>query len=165
MKNQAHAFDASPKKPEAVMFADDLPLAALIKQIQSSETYAEVSIREEAAEAIFEAMEKQHVTRAELARRLGKSRAYVTKVLSGEENLGIETLSKIFRALDCQYRIEYSPSISQNPLWAKPPTAPNPLMRRISGGAPLDWKPMSQAQLVLIPDESGRWQEEALALC
>ena len=37
-------------------------------------------------EALYDAMQRQGVTRAELARRLGTSQAYITRVLSGNAN-------------------------------------------------------------------------------
>lgn len=162
MKNQAHVFNAPVE--EAQVATNDLTLAALVEQIQSSETYADISIREAAAEAIFEAMQERDITRAELARRLGKSRPYVTKVLSGEENLSIETLAKIFRVLDCKFRIDYSLSKkSRFPLEGLE-VKPCGTLRCLSGGMPFDWKQMSLAELSRVADETGG-QPVDLALC
>ena len=53
----------------------------------------------EFAEDIWRLMEEQKVSRAELARRLGTSRAYVTKLLGGNANFTLHTMSKVAMAL------------------------------------------------------------------
>jgi len=50
-------------------------------------------------------MRAQGVTRAELARRLGTSKAYVTKVLGGHANFTLETMSRIAFALGGRVRV------------------------------------------------------------
>ena len=52
-----------------------------------------------ATERICELMDKHGISRAELARRLGKSRAYVTRVLNGQPNMTLKTLTQIAVAL------------------------------------------------------------------
>ncbi len=59
-------------------------------------------VKVEAAERIYLEMERQGINNAELARRLKKSRAYITKVLEGNENFTIETLCQIAKALGCR---------------------------------------------------------------
>ncbi|MBM3498125.1 MAG: helix-turn-helix transcriptional regulator [Armatimonadetes bacterium] len=44
-------------------------------------------------------MNKHGISRAELARRLGKSRAYVTRMLNGQPNMTLKTLTLIAVAL------------------------------------------------------------------
>ena len=44
-------------------------------------------------------MDEQDISRAELARRLGTSRAYVTKLLGGNANFTLETMNKVAMAL------------------------------------------------------------------
>ncbi|PYS47601.1 MAG: hypothetical protein DMF68_15600 [Acidobacteria bacterium] len=53
-------------------------------------------------------MKQKGASNVELARRLGKSRAYVTKVLQGSTNFTLESLVKIARALDCQIDFQFS---------------------------------------------------------
>jgi transcriptional regulator with XRE-family HTH domain len=43
-----------------------------------------------------------YISEAELARRLGVSRAYVTQLLGGKPNMTLATLAKIAIALDCE---------------------------------------------------------------
>lgn len=50
-------------------------------------------------EDIWRIMEEQKVSRAELARRLGTSRAYVTKLLGGNANFTMHTMTKVAMAL------------------------------------------------------------------
>lgn len=54
----------------------------------------------EVTELICEAMEEQNVNRADLARRLGRSRGYITQLLDGRANMTIRTISDVFTALD-----------------------------------------------------------------
>jgi transcriptional regulator with XRE-family HTH domain len=54
---------------------------------------------DEASIGIFDLMEAQGVTRAQLADRLSKSRAHITKMLSGEHNFTLGTLADVYGAL------------------------------------------------------------------
>jgi plasmid maintenance system antidote protein VapI len=54
-------------------------------------------------------MEKQGVSRAELARRLGTSRAYVTKLLGGNANFTLETMTKVAMALGAAVHVHVAP--------------------------------------------------------
>lgn len=53
------------------------------------------------AERIWFLMQKQGVSKAELAKRLGCSKAHVTGLLSGGRNMTLRTLADISYALDC----------------------------------------------------------------
>ena len=61
----------------------------------------------ELSEQIYLAMESAGVTEAELARRIGASRAYINKVLQGSTNFTIESLVKIGRALGREFKFEF----------------------------------------------------------
>ena len=50
---------------------------------------------------VEKAMETEGISKKELASRLGVAPARVTKILSGESNLTIETMQKIADALGC----------------------------------------------------------------
>ena len=54
-------------------------------------------------------MEKQGVSRAELARRLGTSRAYITKLLGGNANFTLETMTKVAMALGAAVHVHVAP--------------------------------------------------------
>ena len=62
-------------------------------------------LSQEVTELISRLMDEQGVSRAELASRLGKSRAYVTKLLSGDGNMTLRTISDIFTALGRSMRV------------------------------------------------------------
>jgi len=74
-------------------------LQAALAQLRKTETYDKETIRDEISELIHQIMTREGVKPVELARSLGKSRAYVTKILQGNANFTIESLVKIARAL------------------------------------------------------------------
>ena len=74
-----------------------------IGQIKDSETYDKETLRGEISDQISRLMECDEISNAELARRLGKSRAYVTKILQGNANFTLDTLVQIARVLGCKY--------------------------------------------------------------
>jgi len=53
----------------------------------------------EVTELICEIMEDDGVSRSELAKRLKKSKGYITQLLDGEANMTIRTISDVFVAL------------------------------------------------------------------
>jgi transcriptional regulator with XRE-family HTH domain len=65
---------------------------------QSVGYWAEIPITE-FTEDICRLMDEQGVSRAELARRLGTSRAYVTKLLGGDANFTLQTMTRVAMAL------------------------------------------------------------------
>ena len=66
--------------------------------------YEEERLILEAAEEITAAMAEQGLTRANLAERIGSSRANVTRLLSGSRNMTLRSLAKLAHA--CGYRAE-----------------------------------------------------------
>lgn len=50
--------------------------------------------------AMLDKMEAIHLTQSQLAERMNCSQQYVSKVLKGQENLSMETMFKIQKALD-----------------------------------------------------------------
>jgi transcriptional regulator with XRE-family HTH domain len=88
----------------------------------------------DATELICEVMEKDGVTRHELAKRLGKSKGFISQILTGERNMTLRTLADVMFALG--HRFE---------LTARPLTAPRTYSRLedqpdASTCAPADWK-------------------------
>ena len=57
----------------------------------------------EVAEEITIKMKEKSLSKADLAKRLGTSRAYVTKVLTGDANLSLKTLAKVQNALEAKF--------------------------------------------------------------
>jgi transcriptional regulator with XRE-family HTH domain len=63
----------------------------------------------EAAEVIARLMAEQNVSKAGLARRLKKSRAWVTQLLSGKANMTVRTLAEVVYALDAEVKLHAQP--------------------------------------------------------
>jgi antitoxin component HigA of HigAB toxin-antitoxin module len=57
------------------------------------------SLTAEASETIARLMAEQKVSKADLARRLNKSRAWVTQLLSGKTNMTVRTLAEVSHGL------------------------------------------------------------------
>jgi len=74
--------------------------ADLFRKMEQTDAYHIDAMKVEISEQIYLAMERQGVSEAESARRLCKSRAYVTKALQGNTNFTIPSLIKIARALN-----------------------------------------------------------------
>ena len=98
---------ASERKAVTERFSDLLQRAELSDAFQIDRLKVEIS------ERIYNAMNQQGVSNAELARRLGKSRAYVTKLLRGTTNFTLESLVRIGRALSCEVEFELLPKHAQ----------------------------------------------------
>lgn len=54
----------------------------------------------EFTEELARLMDEKSVNQAELARRIGKSPAYISKVLNGNENFTLKTITKLALAVD-----------------------------------------------------------------
>ena len=63
------------------------------------------SLASGAGELIARLMAEQKVSKAELARRLNKSRAWVTQLLNGKANMTLRTLAEAAAALDFEVRL------------------------------------------------------------
>ena len=62
------------------------------------------------ASAVIRAlMDRQGVSKAELARRVGKSRAYVTQSLGGDRNMTLSTLASFADALNADAVVDLKP--------------------------------------------------------
>jgi transcriptional regulator with XRE-family HTH domain len=74
----------------------------------------------EASEVIASLMAQQNLSKADLARRLNKSRAWVTQLLSGKANMTVRTLAEVVYTLGAEVKIE-----AQTPSWTsgRPPGA------------------------------------------
>lgn len=84
-------------------------LAAMLRELEASDTYHIESVKLEITEQIYLTMQTFDISKAELARRLGKSRQYITKILQGTANFTLDSLVRIARALDCELEFRLSP--------------------------------------------------------
>ncbi len=86
-----------------------------------------VQIVQGASEVIRALMDRQGVTKAELARRVGKSRAYVTQSLGGDRNMTLGTLARFADALNADVRVDLEPrDETHGRLVPKRPAPPTP---------------------------------------
>lgn len=60
-------------------------------------------------EDLHDLMQAKNVTRAELARRIGVSPAYITKVFRGSVNLTLESMCRLTLAVDASPRLHIAP--------------------------------------------------------
>jgi transcriptional regulator with XRE-family HTH domain len=60
----------------------------------------------EFTEGVVREMERQGMTRTELAQRLGATPAYVTKILRGKVNFTLATMVRLARALDADLHVQ-----------------------------------------------------------
>ena len=106
-------------------------------------------------ESIAALLEKQNVSRAELARRLGKSPAFVTKLLRGDNNFTLRTLSDVFFALNrgVHFTVEdIAAPVSVSPARASEPLQLPAGMWHPANGA---WNKASMAELRLTGPDDG----------
>ena len=74
----------------------------------------------EASEVIAGLMAEQNVSKADLARRLNKSRAWVTQLLSGKANMTVRTLAEVVYTLDAEVKL-----LAQPPSWTMSGRSPD----------------------------------------
>lgn len=77
------------------------------KAKKTPEYWAEVA-KMDFADNLYSKMEENDVSRADLARLLGVSNAYISKVLNGTINFSIESMSKFAYALGYKIDINFS---------------------------------------------------------
>src|SRR4030042_5390894 len=71
---------------------------------------AEEGLILDVSQQLFEVMEKDGVTKAELAKRLDCSKAYVTKLLRGPSNRTLRKVAEVFHALGCVIKLKAVPA-------------------------------------------------------
>ena len=86
-------------------------LQDLLKNTESTSEYQFESTIVNLTEQICEIMETEGISRADLARRLGKSRAWVTKVLHGDRNLTLKTITEVLWELGYKSSIQTEPRL------------------------------------------------------
>ena len=77
----------------------------LMEDPEYRKLYAIEGLVTDAAELVARLMEQQGVNKAELARRLGKSRAWATQLLSGKANMTMSTFAAVVHALGAEVKL------------------------------------------------------------
>ena len=95
-------------KRKRVLFRDDLK--ERLKDSGFRREYDKVDAEIRLAVAIAEAREKAGFTQAELAKKLHTKQTNISRIERGAQNVTMETLGKIAKALHCSLHIEFGPS-------------------------------------------------------
>lgn len=77
----------------------------LMADAEFRKAMASESLVEEAAELISRLMHEQKLSKADLARKLCKSRAWVTQLLDGTANMTVRTLADVAFALGAEVKL------------------------------------------------------------
>lgn len=85
-------------------------LQAMFAQARQTHTYKLETAKLEFTEGLVALMEKQGVTQSDLAKRIGVSPAYITKILRGTTNFTLDTMVKIATALEAEYCCHLQPA-------------------------------------------------------
>ena len=80
-----------------------------IEKTRASDGFPRAGIEIEFTEELCRVMEEQGVSRAELARRVETSPAYITKILRGSTNFTLATMIKLAGALGLDVRLHLAP--------------------------------------------------------
>ena len=74
-------------------------------------------------EQIVARMEERHMTQADLAREMGVSRARVSQILRGNDNLTLKSIVAVAIGLDCRVELQLRHAPSDRPQGAPKPVA------------------------------------------
>ena len=77
--------------------------ATMFAEAEDRDEFHVAGVKIEIAEQIYRMMEKRNITQSDLARKLGKNRAYISKILKGTTNFTVETLVLIGRKLEAEW--------------------------------------------------------------
>jgi len=81
----------------------------LFDQVKRRDTYWVASLILDFTEGLHKMMEVNEVSRSELARRLGVSPAYITKVLRGNVNFTLDSMVRLVRAAGGEVSLQVAP--------------------------------------------------------
>ncbi|HDR06367.1 MAG TPA: XRE family transcriptional regulator [Candidatus Coatesbacteria bacterium] len=82
----------------------------LIERFGDGREMAEEGLILDVSQQLFEVMEEAGVTKAELAKRLDCSKAYVTKLLRGPSNMTLRKVAEVFFALGRVLKLKAVPA-------------------------------------------------------
>ena len=88
----------------------------LYHEAEQSEDYWVAGLVLGLTESVTEIMARDGISRSELARRLGTSPAYVTKILRGNANFTLATMVRLARAVGAEVKLEVVPSTAESTL-------------------------------------------------
>jgi len=85
----------------------------LFDQAKGRDTYWVTSLILDFTEGLHKIMEANGVSRSELARRLGVSPAYITKVLRGNVNFTLDSMVRLVRAAGGGVSLQFAPKAQE----------------------------------------------------
>ena len=85
----------------------DSSFAQLTSTARGKRLFEQELLLVSATELISELMDEKKVTRADLAERIGKSKAFVTQLLKGRHNMTLRTLADLAWALDTRVQLQH----------------------------------------------------------
>lgn len=97
-----------PEKPEKPQIPQSL--TQTVQELERTGDLAVERAKINVAESIYGAMRLGEVSKAELSRRLQKSRAYVTQLLRGDANFTLDTLVRVSAVLDSRLEVRLVPN-------------------------------------------------------
>ncbi len=83
--------------------------AKLFEEAKKRDPYWVAKVIYSFTEELHNLTETEHISRAELARRLGVSPAYITKLFRGNVNFTIETMVRLARAVGARLHLHLTP--------------------------------------------------------
>jgi len=99
-------------------------LDEFMRDPEQQRLFEQESLAFEATELISSLMEQQGIKKAELARRIGKSKAFVTQLLGGSRNMTIHTFADLAFALGYRVQLSTVPANRARTATARRPQAP-----------------------------------------
>jgi transcriptional regulator with XRE-family HTH domain len=117
--------------------------AALYAKVEATPAYQAEKVAVAFLAELNVHLQAHKVTNAELARRMGVSPAYITKIFRGPSNLSIETLTKLADALGCRVHVHLA-NHAADVRWFDVMQAPRTFQREIDPGAAQFVKVMEQ---------------------
>lgn len=93
-------------------------------EILTHDVYHIETAKLEFADEIYDLMEEQNLNQSQLAEKLGLSKQYVSKLLSGYANPSIATMVKVARRLNCKFSFRLDSKIEQFAKWNKAKNTP-----------------------------------------
>ena len=87
---------------------------------REEKAFARESLIYNVSEDLLVIMEQLKVSKAELAKKMGKSKAHISQLLSGNRNLTIGTLSDICFELGLEAKVEFPGFDLKNPEYQQP---------------------------------------------
>jgi transcriptional regulator with XRE-family HTH domain len=85
-------------------------VSALLRELQADGAYWDAWLIGDFAEELSERMRQENISRSALAKKLGTSQAYITKILRGDTNFTIRSMTQLARAVNSVVRVHLAPA-------------------------------------------------------